>query len=97
MTLLKSNLLPYAKLSRVGNKIIIYKAVLGELYRLGVKERQLPDLMALSNFMKGDYRKYHGIMGILCTEKLLQNYFDNLDVFGRKEKQTKLGDQNVPK
>jgi hypothetical protein len=83
MTLLSLNLLPYAKLRRNKGDIIINKGILGELYKLGVKERQLPDLHALATFLKGEYRKV-GTKVIICTEQQLEDYFERLEEEGKQ-------------
>jgi hypothetical protein len=77
-TLIGANLISWAKWNTDKSKIIISKAILGELYRLQVKERQLPNLRALADFMASEYVKDNNKV-IKCTKEQLETYFDSVE------------------
>jgi len=76
--LAKDNLLPDVKYTR-NYEAIISKGILTELYSHGVTRDQLPNLKALADYMKSDYRKSDGKMVVAATTAQLTAYFDVID------------------
>jgi hypothetical protein len=74
--LAESNLLPDVKKSKTNFEVIIRKGILTELYNHGVTRDQLPNLKALADYMKANYRKSDGKMVIAATMAELTAYFD---------------------
>ena len=75
VNLAQSNVLPDIKYT--GNfDVIIRKGILSELYNHGVTKDQLPNLRALADYMKADYRISHGKTVVSATKAKLTAYFD---------------------
>lgn len=77
--LVDSNLLPDIKRAQNDN-IVIRRGILGELYKCGVSNDQLPNLRALADFIGGTYRKTNGNKVVVCTAVQLSDYFDKIEV-----------------
>ena len=76
--LAESNLLPDVKMTR-NYEVIIRKGILTELYNNGVSSDQLPNLRALADDMKADYRKNHGNWVVAADKAKLNAYFDRIE------------------
>ena len=71
--------LPDMRYIAINRELIIYKGILAELYNYGVTRDQLPNLKALADYMKADYRKIGGKMVVAVDIARLTAYFDEIN------------------
>ncbi len=74
--LAKSKLLPDMRYSDRNFELFIYRGILTELYNHGVTKDQLPNLKALADYMKADYRTVGGKRVVTASIGQLTAYFD---------------------
>lgn len=74
--LAKGKLLPDMRYSDRNFELFIYKGILTELYNHGVTKDQLPNLKALADYMKADYRMNRGKRVVAASIGQLTAYFD---------------------
>jgi hypothetical protein len=78
--LAEDNLLPDIKWASRRFGVIIRTGILSELYRYGVTRDQLPNLRALGDYMKAEYKKYNGKNVIIAGRDSLTDYFDSENI-----------------
>jgi len=74
--LAESNLLPDIKYNAINHEVIIRKGIITELWGHGVTKDQVPNLKALADYMKADYRKHVGNKIVAASVAQLTAYFD---------------------
>ena len=77
--LAQSNILPHIK-AVGGFKIIIRRGILTELYNHGITRDQCPNLPALAEYMKADYKVSQGYRVISADKAKLSKYFDEIEI-----------------